>query len=470
MLKKFLHTLTGKRSVPAKSDTATTDVAEPASLSREQHGISRKQISKHALTVIYDLQRAGHEAYLVGGGVRDLLLGGQPKDFDVATDATPEQIKSLFQRARIVGRRFRIVHVRFGREIIEVTTFRAQHQDSDASHHGAANEQGMLVRDNVYGSLRDDALRRDFTVNALYYTVKGFRVLDYTGGIDDMRSRTLRIIGDPEQRYREDPVRMLRAIRFASRLDFAMAEDTAAAIAPCAGQLTQVSPARLFDELIKLLMSGHSQRTFQLIEKHHVFSVLLPGTAQVIDHADATLASHYKQLLDAALTSTDQRIAEDKPVTPAFLLAALLWPMVDRIARADMSNGSPRHNALLSAGHAAIEKQMAIAAMPRRHTLAMREIWTLQSRLEKTSGRRAAAIVHNRRFRAAYDFLLLREKAGEDVQGAGQWWTDYQQQHPIDTKLVETDPKPRKRRRRRPKHSATSANRKHGAGSDPTST
>ncbi|MCH1488168.1 MAG: polynucleotide adenylyltransferase PcnB, partial [Pseudomonadales bacterium] len=281
MLKKIHKAV--RSLLPTNDAIAIED--EPLVLERAEHCISRKQISKNALTVLYDLNKAGYEAYLVGGCIRDLLLSGKPKDFDVATNATPEQVNALFRRARIVGRRFKIVHVRFGREVIEVTTFRAAHQEPQAGTdpRGEQNSQGMLLRDNVYGSLREDALRRDFTINALYYSVDGFRVFDYTAGLADLDKKLLRMIGDPAQRYREDPVRMLRVIRFAAKLGFTIEKATAAPIADMSHHLEQVAPARLFDEISKLFLGGQAYKIFQLMLKYDLFSPLFPGTSRCLN-------------------------------------------------------------------------------------------------------------------------------------------------------------------------------------------
>ena len=425
-------------------------------LSREEHGISRKQISRGALDVLYELQRAGFEAYLVGGGVRDLLLGGQPKDFDVATDATPEQIKQLFRRSRIVGRRFQIVHVRFGREIIEVTTFRAHHVGDTDSQQSQTNEQGMLLRDNVFGDLREDALRRDFTVNALYYSVDGFKVLDHVDGYDDLKQRRLRIIGKPEQRYREDPVRMLRALRFTCRLQFDMETETETAIASCAEHLAQVSAPRLFDETVKLLLCGNGATLFLLLQKHGLFEVMFPDIADILgDGSDES--AQLQKLIEYALQNTDDRLQREQPVTPAFLFAALLWPLVKQQARIEERNGANRYQALQLAGYSALDQQMELISIPKRFSIPMREIWTLQHRLEKTRNHKAAALAQHRRFRAAYDFLLLREKSGESLHDSGEWWTRYQEENPADS--GESKRKPRRRRRRRRNNSGESDQR-----------
>jgi len=444
MLKTLYHNLfSSQRTAHPDDETAARTI------SRKQHGISRKQISRNALTVIYDLRRAGFDAYLVGGGVRDLLLGGRPKDFDVATDATPEQVQQQFKRARIVGRRFKIVHVRFGRELIEVTTFRADHSQqvsqSNPRQQAQTNTQGMLVRDNVYGSLREDALRRDFTVNALYYSVDGFTVLDYADGMRDLQQRKLRMIGEPATRYAEDPVRMLRAVRFAAKLDFQLEKNTAEAIQPLAHLLRQVAPARLFDEVSKLFLSGHGFDTLSLLQQHQLLEILFPATHNS--------AAGHRNLLEQALRNTDQRIADGKPVTPAFLYAALLWPTVCHTVEEEMASGTPRLPALQAGGQRAIEEQLETVAIPRRFSSATREIWTLQQRLQNARGKRALAVLQHPRFRAAYDFLLLREASGEDLDQRGNFWTELQREHPLDNDSREVNQRnagSTGRRRRRP--------------------
>ncbi|MGB5325413.1 MAG: polynucleotide adenylyltransferase PcnB [Pseudomonadales bacterium] len=421
---------------------AAIELPEPQVLERDQHSISRKQISKNALSVLYDLNKAGHEAYLVGGCIRDLLLGGHPKDFDIATDATPEQALKLFRRARIIGRRFRIVHVRMGREVIEVTTFRGAHDS--AANTSQQTDEGMLLRDNVFGSLRDDALRRDFTVNALYYTVDGFRLLDYAGGLEDLRKRTLRMIGDPEQRYREDPVRMLRAIRFAAKLDFSIEAKTAAPLAELSAQLQQVAPARLFDEIVKLFMSGQGERVFELLCEHALFAPLFPASAEALAAGD----QQGKRLIECALANTDLRIAEEKPVTPAFLYASLLWPAFKAGQQQAEQASMPAWQARQRAGQLAIEQQLAIITIPKRFSVPMREIWNLQHNLEVAQGRRARSLLGHPRFRAAYDFLLMRENAGEQLERSAGFWTDLQLEHPDTEVRKDRDPpKPRRRRR-----------------------
>ncbi len=404
-------------------------------LSRDEHPISRKHISRGALDVLYGLQKGGFEAYLVGGGVRDLLLGKHPKDFDVATNATPEEVRGLFRRSRIIGRRFRIVHVMCGAETIEVTTFRGNHgpaeeieefEDRKSGQSAAASESGMLLRDNVYGTVEEDAIRRDFTVNALYYTVKDFTVHDFANGMDDLRNRVLRIIGDPERRYREDPVRMLRAVRFAAKLDFALAPTTAEPIPRLAELLQDVAAARMFDEVIKLLMCGHGVETFALMRQYGLFEPLFPMTEAAIREGDP----YGLGIIQAALRNTDERIHQGKSVTPAFLYAALLWPAQQRLCKRFEAEGDAPAVAFQRAAHEVLLDQGDFVTIPKRFSIPLREIWELQPRLPRRQGARAEATFAHPRFRAAYDFLLLREAAGENTGGLGKWWTEYQRGAP----------------------------------------
>ncbi|MEW5250158.1 polynucleotide adenylyltransferase PcnB [Microbulbifer discodermiae] len=412
---------------------------------RSEHSISRRDISRAALTVMKRLQEAGFEAYIVGGGVRDLLLGGHPKDFDIATDATPEDAKQLFRGSRIVGRRFRILHARIGREVIEVTTFRGHHSNG-AEHEAQQSQQGMLLRDNVYGDLASDAARRDFTVNALYYTTRGFAIHDYTGGVTDIEQRQIRMIGDPATRYKEDPVRMLRALRFAAKLDFSIEEHTATPLANLAPLLRNVAPARLFDEVLKLLMGGFGERTFELLRQYQLWPQLFPDNAALLEEP-AML-----ELARLALRNTDARIRADKHVTPAFLFAALLWPGVVVEQRRLMDQGTPAVPALAQAAQKATSSQLAHTALPKRFSLPMREIWDMQLRLPRRNGERAQRLSQHPRFRAAYDFLLLREQCGEIQPGLGTWWTDFQQADEDQRQeMVRRLQQRGGRRRRRPK-------------------
>ncbi|MDX1805370.1 MAG: polynucleotide adenylyltransferase PcnB [Alcanivorax sp.] len=401
-------------------------IFDPQVIPRDQHDISRKQFSRAALDVLYGLHKAGFQAFLVGGCLRDILSGREPKDFDVATDATPEQVNRLFKRSRIIGRRFQIVHVRFGREVIEVSTFRAMNRDdTDKDQHHAHEETGMVLRDNTWGSIEDDALRRDFTINALYYNIADFTLHDFVGSVDDIEKQVIHLIGDPRQRYREDPVRMLRAARFAAKLGFTIEDATAAPIPDMAELLLQVPAARLFDEVLKLFLSGHARQSYQQLQELGLFEFLFPETQQALQEDQGEI---WERMLLAAMDNTDARLARNKPVTPAFIYAVLLWPVIQSRLPRYLSSGLPPAQALHKAATLALNQQIKHTAIPRRFSTVMREMWELQLRLDKRAGKRADALMEHPRFRAAYDFLLLREQAGEIQPGLGDWWTRYQDQ------------------------------------------
>jgi len=393
--------------------------------------------------VLYRLKDAGFQAHLVGGGVRDLLLGREPKDFDVATDATPEQVKEVFRNCRLIGRRFRLAHVHFGREIIEVATFRAAQPEPDPDHQ---TDAGMILRDNVYGDIEDDALRRDFTVNALYYNIEDFSVIDYAGGVTDLDAGVLRLMGDPETRYREDPVRMLRAVRFAAKLGFIIERGTEQPIWELGELMADVPPARLFEEVLKLFMSGHGAASFEKLRHYDLFAQLFPDT-------DAALAEQEQEfphtLVLQGLLNTDARVQDGKPVTPAFLFAVLLWEPVRLRALALQAQDLAPYPALQQAANEVLDRQLQHVALPRRFSTPMREIWALQSRFDATKGKRPARLLAHPRFRAAYDFLLLRAQAGEAEQSLADWWTDYQQgKAPSQKPEGDEESRPPSRRRR----------------------
>lgn len=391
---------------------------------RPDHCISRANISKAALKVLYRLKEGGYQAYLVGGSVRDLLLSGRPKDFDVSTDATPEEVRALFNNSRVIGRRFQIVHVRFGREIIEVATFRAPAND-DGDDHAIAEDSGRVLRDNVWGTFEDDVVRRDFTANALYYDIRDFSIRDHVGGMADIAQRQLRLIGDPEQRYREDPVRMLRAARFAAKLDFELAESTAAPIPDLAGLLDNIPPARLFDEFGKLFQSGHALRTWHVLEEMLLLHQLFPWTmAWLADDTDG----RRRKFIETALANTDERVRSDKPVTPMFLFAVLLWGPVREGAdmlmqREQMSDVQ----ALVTAAAEMSAVQVTKISVPKRFTFPMREIMQMQPRFAVRRGKRMQSLLEHRRFRAAYDLMLLRQELGEVDEELATYWTDVQE-------------------------------------------
>ncbi len=412
---------------------------------------------------MYTLKDANYEGYLVGGCVRDLLLGHHPKDFDVATNATPEQVKALFRNSRIIGRRFQIVHVRFGREIIEVTTFRGPHDGENTQH---VSDEGMLLRDNVYGTLEQDAWRRDFTINALYYTVKDFSLVDYTHGMDDLRSKTIRMIGDPEVRFKEDPVRMLRAIRFAGKLNFKIQHDDEVSIKKALDEnihlLEAVSSARLFDEVLKLFMSGYAKAVYELLLKEDIYRRLFPFE-QAVD------TEFYVEFVKQGLVNTDIRIQQEKPVTPAFLFAVLLWPEVEVLSKKLESQDMPVIQAINIAGQEVIEKVNARITIPKRFRYMMRDIWALQVRLPNRAGRRAYKLLEQKRFRAGYDFLLLRSQVlnkavnesditcstATALAELAEWWTQFQAEPEAGRKsMLNALPQAKPKRRKKTKKHA----------------
>lgn len=420
MLKKLFQSFRSPLRKPQQHTRTTPEV-----LNSSQHSLQRSQFSRYAVNIVERLQNAGYQAYLVGGCVRDMMLNITPKDFDVATSATPEQVRAEFRNARIIGRRFKLVHIHFGREIIEVATFRANHPQDDEeedSNQSSRNESGRILRDNVYGTLEEDAQRRDFTINALYYDPVSERVLDYANGVHDIRNRLIRLIGDPEQRYKEDPVRMLRAVRFAAKLDFGIEKHSAQPIRALAPMLRDIPLARLFEEVLKLFLSGHAAPTFEMLVDLELFEPLFPASSKALEYNP----TYTHTLISNALINTDLRIKQNKPVTPAFLFAALLWPALPAKVLRAQERGMPPIAAMQEAAHELIIEQCQRIAIPKRFTLPIREIWDMQERLPRRSGKRADLLLDNSRFRAGYDFLLLRETAGEQTDGLGQWWTDYQ--------------------------------------------
>ncbi|MGH8177941.1 MAG: polynucleotide adenylyltransferase PcnB [Steroidobacter sp.] len=401
----------------------------PRVVSRDQHPISRANISSNALKVLYRLKEAGFQSFLVGGAVRDLLLGLNPKDFDIATNAHPDQVKQLFRNCRLIGRRFHLAHVRFGYEIIEVATFRAEHTAIDEDNsvdeggHRVLDDRGRILRDNLYGTIEEDVWRRDFTANALYYNIEDFSVWDYVGGFDDAQAKILRLIGDPETRYREDPVRMLRAVRFAAKLGFSIHPDTLAPIPKLAWMLDAVPPARLFDEVNKMFLTGSARNAFDLLYRLRLLEHLFPDLARVIHDAPDSTAV---QVLRVGLQGTDERVLAEKSVTPTFLFAVLLWPAIQQAYLNEPPPEGEEVPQLLAACERVTARQQARVAVPKRFTLPLREIVGLQPRFERREGRRALRLLDHPRFRAAYDFLLLRAAAGEADPELAQWWTDIQ--------------------------------------------
>jgi len=441
----------------------------PVIVPRAEHPISRANISPNALKVLYRLRDAGYQAFIVGGAVRDLLLGLHPKDFDVATSAHPEEVRKLFRNCRLIGRRFHLAHVRFGMEIIEVATFRAAHTEVDEDRsvdevgHRVLDEHGRILRDNLYGTIEEDVWRRDFTANALYYNIEDFSVWDYVGGVADTRDRVLRLIGDAETRYREDPVRMLRAARFAAKLGFTLHPDTEAPLDSLAYMLDSVPPARLFDETAKLMLAGHALASFELLTRLHLLPHLMPDVAAAVaDVPDGPGA----RLLRLGLENTDRRVRAATSVTPTFLFAVLLYPAILRAAGVPEGPLPSDPQLLLTAVDEVMSRQLRRIAIPKRFGLPMRDLIMLQPRFERRSGRRALRLLEHPKFRAAYDLLLLRAEAGEIDQELADWWTRLQslpeaeRVAEVEGRPAEPGDAPRKRRsrsrRRRKRPAATS--------------
>ena len=429
MIKRFIRRVLG-----LPSDAASR-------VPREKHGLAREAISPAAAKVCAVLREAGFSSYVVGGAVRDLLLGIPPKDFDVATDARPEQVKPLFRRALVIGRRFRLVHVMMGPETVEVSTFRAADPQT-----AEKDEHGRVLRDNVFGTQAEDARRRDFSVNALYYDPASEEVIDFHGGLSDLRKRVLRVIGDPETRYREDPVRMLRAVRLAAKLGLTLDSATREPIRRLAPLMERVPPARLFDEMLKLLLSGHASACLRQLREVGLHKGLLPLLDVILEQP---LGERFVTL---ALAQTDERVLAERPVSPAFLFAALLWHEVLAAWKARMARGERSVPALEYAMDEVLDTQCAKLAITRKLTATMREVWVMQPRFEQRSASRAYRLLEAPRFRMAYDFLALRAASGEVPAEIEAWWRTFQSADDGTRKamlLPESGPKKRRRRRRR---------------------
>jgi len=464
----------------------------PLVITRSEHSISRADISPNALKVLYRLKEAGYQGFLVGGAVRDLLLGLRPKDFDVATNALPEEVRRLFRNCRLIGRRFRLAHVFFGNEIIEVATFRAaaapereDAEDPDAeggpenggegppdsaadepiaefsppsdSEHRAFDQRGRILRDNIYGTIEEDVWRRDFAANGLYYNIEDFSIWDFVNGVNDVKERRLTMIGDPETRYREDPVRMLRAVRFAAKLDFSIEASTEAPIKRLAYLLDGVPPARLFDEVLKLFLSGFGAKAYRLLQQYGLFEHLFPQSAAAFALPPYAYAA---EMLELGLVNTDERIAADKPVTPTFLFAVLLWSAVLRELNERQAGPSPDIAMLMQVCDSVLRTQQSRISIPRRFAIPMRELLMLQPRFNRRSGVKSLSLLQHPRFRAAFDFLLLRAQSGVADPELAKWWTDIQvmpqeervalvQARPPEPQAEGAAPAPGRRRRRR---------------------
>lgn len=391
-----------------------------------QYGISPKNFPKNALSIVDKLHLAGYEAYIVGGCIRDLLLEKKAKDFDIATNARPEEIQRIFGRqCRLIGRRFRLAHIVYGREIFEVATFRAGHTSQSNDKISKVSDEGMLLRDNVYGTLRDDAERRDFTVNSLYYDTKRNLIFDFFNGIEDLKAGKLSLIGEPSVRYQEDPVRMLRAIRFMAKLDMFLDKATAAPIRDMAVLLTNIPAARLFDESLKLLQAGAGLKTYQLLREYGLWQFLFPVLTPFFTPKGD---SNAERMIEKALNSTDDRIADKLPVNPAFLFAALLWyPLREKMEQLKNEGGFNSHDAMMLAANDILAESCKAIALHRRHTTVIRDIWTLQFQMMKRSGNRPQQTLEHIKFRAGFDLLVMRaEIEGGDLVELSAWWHEYQ--------------------------------------------
>jgi poly(A) polymerase len=409
MIKKFIRKFLG-----VKENTPARDSSEPVVLTAAEHGIDPKLVTANAVRVTQALQDNGYKAFVVGGAVRDLLLGVKPKDFDIATNATPEQVKRLFRRAFIIGKRFQIVHVMFGQDLLEVTTFRGAGADN-----APKDEHGRVLRDNNFGPQHEDAMRRDFTINAMYYDPASQEVLDYHGGIADIRDKILRIIGVPEARFREDPVRMLRVVRFAAKLQFDIEAETRAPIPVMASLIDNVPAARVFDEMLKLLMSGHALACLQQLRKEGLHHGLLPLLDVVLEQPIGM------KFVTLALESTDNRVKAGKGVSPGFLFASLLWHQVLEKWTAYRAAGESPIPALHLAADDVLDSQTEKLALQRKIGSDMRDIWSMQPRFERRNGKAPYKLLEHVRFRAGYDFLLLRCESGELDMELGEWWTAF---------------------------------------------
>src|SRR5438067_3724562 len=428
MIRRFLA-----RLIPGRPATG------PRLFGPDAHRVRRTQISRGALDVTRKLQQAGFKAFIVGGAVRDLLLGFQPKDFDLATDATPEQVKPLFRRAFIIGRRFRLVHVLSGPETIEVSTFRGRQAGDDT-----ADEHGRLLTDNVFGNQAQDAVRRDFTINALYFDPSTESVWDYVGGVADVKAKKLRLIGDPVTRYREDPVRMLRAVRLAAKLGITIEKKTAAPIPELAPLLENVPPARMFDEMEKLLLSGHAVESIKSLRLHGLHHGVLPLLDVILEQPLG------QRFIELALANTDERIRDGKSATPAFMFATLLWHEVLATWNASKAKGERPMPALFDAMDRVLEQQAKRLAIPRRFEATIKETWALQPRFEQRAGQRPFRLLEHPRFRAGYDFLWLRGHSGEIPVELADWWERFQRADSEEReRMLRPDEAPKKHRRSR---------------------
>lgn len=449
MIKRFIEKVFGSRKAGKPAESAKPKASSREKVvryTRDQHKIDVRDISNAAIRTCDELHNAGYRAFVVGGAVRDLLLGRHPKDFDVATDATPEQVRNVFRRSRIIGRRFRLVHVMFGQETIEVSTFRSAHDAADDEDSANVDEHGRLLRDNVYGSQSDDAIRRDFTMNALFYDPQSEEVWDYTDGVKDIAKKRVVMIGDPEARYREDPVRMLRAARLAGKLGFTIDAPTKAPIATLSPLLDNVPEARMFDEMLKLLLSGHALECIDMLRELGLHKRMLPGLDRLFDDEAS------RAFVTLALKRTDERIRDDRGVSPAFLFATLFWFPMNARQRELEARGERPLAALHQAMDDVLDRQRKALAIPRRFDGNIKELWLSQPRFLQRSRAKAFRTLTHPRFRACYDFYALRAEAGDADQAVADWWEKFQAvDDDVREAMLLPDDAPNKKRKRRRK-------------------
>ncbi|MDR3491062.1 MAG: polynucleotide adenylyltransferase PcnB [Gammaproteobacteria bacterium] len=422
---------------------------KPTIIPRGEHTISRKGISHNALKVLYRLNTCGYSAYLVGGCVRDLLLGRHPKDYDIATNAHPEDVRRLFRNCRLIGKRFRLAHIIFGKEIIEVATFRTHHKDSHEQH--GHSHEGMIIRDNVYGTIEDDVLRRDFTVNALYYNIADYSIVDYMHGMQDINDRMLRMIGDPEQRFTEDPVRLLRAIRFAGKLDLNICPTLEKSMHELSHLLGHVSPARLFQEILKFFQEGPRLKTFRLLLEFQLFDQLFPQTSDFLKQPETIT------LIESALSDTDDRDSEGKSISPTFLFSVFLWRPILELSKKPAEEDLPAHVMFEKSIRKVLRQQLDRLTIPKRLLMSIHEICFLQYRLTCRYGTAPFRLLEHPRFRAGYDLLIMRAHAGEPVKELCDWWIKFysgtqEEREELIKAVSETTSPKKKRRRSRKRH------------------
>lgn len=463
-----------KKQQKMAKNTKTTKAKVPAHIQHQKfavdarhYGISPRNFPNNALSIVAKLQKNGYEAYLVGGCIRDLLMGEKAKDVDIATNARPEEIQKIFGRqCRLIGRRFRLAHIVFGREIYEVATFRAAHHENASEKISKTSENGMLLRDNVYGNLEQDAERRDFSVNALYYDPARNVIFDFYEGIADLKAGKLRLIGNPETRYQEDPVRMLRAIRFMAKLDMFLDKIADEPIRKMAPLLRHIPAARLFEESLKLLQTGNGLKTYQLLRQYGLFEQLFPVLTPFFTPNND---SNAERMISKALQSTDERVRDNLRLNPAFLFAALLWyPLREKMDELKNEGGLNSYDAMMLAANEVLAAVCKTVALHRRHTTVIRDIWALQFQMTKRAGKRPYQTLEHVKFRAGFDLLVMRaEIEGGDLVELSAWWHEFQFSNDAQRQeqlkaIPQTIPMAKKKRRRKPYHRKAKVSAENG--------